>query len=479
MKKLFLRIWDSPTFTTWANRSTKSLRFLLVTPLLVTRFSTEEIAAWYLFSSLTFFGTIIHDRVILTFNRMIAFGMAGAQDLSSIENVKIARGDGKPHWDTVKRAYGTVGFLTLTTASVAGISGLALGGFSLSSILAEYSEPGKVWAALFIVLGGQTFSMCFSQYMVTIQGMGLVALSNRWSCLFSLLSVGVGFAVLSAGGGIIALAVSMQAISLLNILRMKLLVNFVHNGVLKNTRSIVLDREVLGWAWPAFWRGLFSTIMNKGVLQIGAVVYARYASVESVAAYLFSFNILRTISSFSEAPLISMGPRLSSTMAKGDLGRLRKLYSQKATQAQWLFAAAAALSGVLIPAGLGFLKSNTNFLGPIEWATLILAYAIQRYVFVGLRLPALGNKVIYVKETAIAGFVSILIMGPAVVYGGYFGLIAAMYLPTILALNFGPFVHSAKMVEIKTVRFIFETGGMTIMYLFLAELALIVLTMNQ
>lgn len=80
--QLCQRLWNSPTFTTWGNQAVQALRLLAVTPLILVAFDTTEIAAWYLFGSLTFFGSIISQRVGLTFSRMIAFAMGGATDLA-------------------------------------------------------------------------------------------------------------------------------------------------------------------------------------------------------------------------------------------------------------------------------------------------------------------------------------------------------------------------------------------------------------
>ena len=473
MKAFIAHVWNSPTFTTWANLSTKSLRFLLVTPLILNRFDTTEIAAWYLFMSITFFGTIIHSRVSLTFNRMIAFAMAGARDLSTIVSTKKPRGDGEPHWPTVRRAYGTVGFLTLITAAVTLLSSLALAYYSLTSMMAGYEGASKVWISLFIVLGGQCFSMCFSQYSVTIQGMGLVALSNRWTCLFSLVSIAVGFVALTFGADIVILAAVMQGVMLLDVIRMKFLVGYVHEGELRQARSIAYDQEIIGWAWPAFWRGMFTTIMNRGVLQMGAVVYARYAAVDAVAAFLFSFNLLRTVASFAEAPIQSSGPMLSRKLAQGHTDSLKRQFFRTSTQAQLLFVVGAFAIGSIIPIALGYIDSNAQFLDPLPWAILSSAHIMQRYTFVGLRLPALGNKVIYLKQTTIAAIVSFVLFLPMIKHYGFYGLIIATYLPLLVSLNIGPFRSSSKMLEISTMSFLRKSCAWAIAGYFVLQAGLI------
>ena len=86
IRKSIVWLWHSPTFTTWGNYATQSLRLLLVTPLILTRFNETEIAAWYLFASLNFFGAVVSSRLGLTFSRMFSFAMGGADNLAPIKS---------------------------------------------------------------------------------------------------------------------------------------------------------------------------------------------------------------------------------------------------------------------------------------------------------------------------------------------------------------------------------------------------------
>ena len=51
MIKIAKRLWDSPTFTTWASLGTQSVSLVIVLPLVLTKLSAEEIALYYLFAT--------------------------------------------------------------------------------------------------------------------------------------------------------------------------------------------------------------------------------------------------------------------------------------------------------------------------------------------------------------------------------------------------------------------------------------------
>ena len=116
MYKVLTWLWNSPTFTTWGNLGAQSLSLLSVTPLILTRFNEAEIAAWYLFASLNFFGLVVTGRLSLTFTRMLAFAMGGASNLEPITGKTERVKNGQPNWYAFERAYGTVSSLNFGIA---------------------------------------------------------------------------------------------------------------------------------------------------------------------------------------------------------------------------------------------------------------------------------------------------------------------------------------------------------------------------
>ena len=84
IKKILLRVWDSPTITTWGSYSTSTLNFIFVLPLLLTRLSTAEIALWYLFKSIMDLLPSADLGFGATFTRVIAYAMGGINDLINI-----------------------------------------------------------------------------------------------------------------------------------------------------------------------------------------------------------------------------------------------------------------------------------------------------------------------------------------------------------------------------------------------------------
>lgn len=71
MRALVLRLWNSPTVTSWGSRGAQSIRLFVVLPLILNRFNEVELAAWFLFGSIIFFSEVISMQTAMTFNDSI------------------------------------------------------------------------------------------------------------------------------------------------------------------------------------------------------------------------------------------------------------------------------------------------------------------------------------------------------------------------------------------------------------------------
>lgn len=436
--RIFRRLWHSPTFTTWVNQAVQALRLLAVTPLLLVSFETTEIAAWYLFGSLTFFGSLISGRVGLTFTRMIAFAMGGASDLSAIKGKIERRSDADPSWALIERAYATTGALNgcLTLGII--VVALVLGWYGLENVLADYDNAGTVWAAFGVMIFSQSAVFFFQRYQIALRGMNYVALTNRWDAIFSLLSVVAGVVVLQAGGGILALTGVMQGVILLNILRNWFLLRFVEDGRFKSFRNFQLDRQMLGWAWEPALKGFIVTLANSGTVQVTAVLCARFLPVAEAASLLLTLRLLTSFKSVSDAPFLSHMPRIARLFGEGNTKLLGQIVPRKLFLCQVMFGGFVFGLVLLGPPLLEFIGSNASLVPAPIAALLGLGLLLTNSIGLSLILSASGNHIVCVQRemcafvaTAVSLYLLLSVMGLP-------GVILGLFLPAILILNLVP-----------------------------------------
>jgi O-antigen/teichoic acid export membrane protein len=440
-------LWNSPTFTTWGNYGVQSLRLLLVTPLILTRFDETEIAAWYLFASLNFFGTTITQRLGLTFSRMFAFAMGGASNLAPIKGKREQENGGQPNWASFERAYGTISTLNLGIGWLNVLMALGMGWFGLNNLLQGYEAKGAIWLAFALMQASSLLSFTFQRYSVALQGMNYVALSNRWGIIFSLLSIAAGSLTLWLGGGMIALVLVMQIFSVAGVFRNRHLLRAVEEGRVLNFRQYGFDREVFGWAWAPTWKGFVGQFGLNGSMQLTAIIYTAYGSKSEVASLLFSLRILQTLTQFAQAPFSSVQPLMARLMAAGDLEKLNQIIRERMAYT-FLLTAAGVLSGALIlPLLLQQMGAKIEFIPISAWLLLGGLTLILRFDVLCCAVSAIGNQMIYYWRMAIATGLTAFAVFLLKNEWGIYGPILASILPVVLLLNIGPLKKSAAILE--------------------------------
>lgn len=436
--KLVLRLWNSPTFTTWGNQAVQAMRLLAITPLVLIYFNTTEIAAWYLFSSLVFIGSIISQRVGLTFTRMVSFAMGGATNLAPIKTRQLNRENTEPNWNLVQKVYQTTGALNAILSAIIMLSALALGCYGLENLLSEYEDSKNVWCAFLVMILTQAAVFFFQKYTIVLRGMNYVALSNRWNVLFSLLSVTVGVIALKTGGGILVVTIAMQTVILLSILRNRYLVRWVEGGRVKKFSTMKVDTQVLVWAWEPAWKGFIVTMANSGSIQVAAVFSARFLPVAEAASLLISIRLLTAMKSVCDAPYMSHMPLISKLLSQGQIEQLGKMVPLKFFYCQALFAVSVLALSYLGSGLLSFIGSDVVLINRDLLLLMGLLLLLHNLIRLSLIFSAFGNHVVCVQRELWAFLASVLSMYLFLPMIGIYGLLVGLFLPSFIILNIVP-----------------------------------------
>ena len=445
--RVVLWLWNSPTFTTWGNYGVQSLRLVLVTPFILTRFDETEIAAWYLFASLNFFGMIVSQRLGLTFSRMFAFAMGGAGNLAPIKGKREQENEGKPNWAVFERAYGTISSINLGIGWLNVVIALGMGWFGLSNLLQGYEAKATIWLAFALMQGTALLIFIFQHYQVALQGMNYIALVNRWGIIFGIASCLAGSLSLYLGGELITLVVVMQLFSLAGIFRSWFLLRAVEEGRVLHFRQYGFDREVFGWAWEPTWKGFIGQFGLNGSMQLTAIIYTGYGSKLEVASFLFSIRMLQTITQIAQAPFSSVQPLMARLMAAGDIEALGKIIRQRMGYTLALTAVGVIFGSLAIPLLLQLIGANIDFIPMEAWLLLGGLTLILRFDVLCCAVSAIGNHIVFYWEmafaTGLATLASLLVKNE----WGVYGPVLASVVPLLIMLNIKPLQVSSKLLK--------------------------------
>ncbi len=447
IRKFVLRLWHSPTFTSWAGKGAQSVRLLLVLPLILRNFDEVQIAVWFLFASLSFFTQLIFEQTSQIFSRMIALAVGGAEDLSPIKPGEPPRGNGTPNWDTIQKLYETIGGLNLAVSSLGIFVTLGLGALSFRKILEDYDKAHEIWMAFGIFLLGDFLAQVFRKYAISLRGLNQVALTNRWNALFSIISSLAGAAGLLAGASIIGLSLIVQAFNLLTIFRLRFFLFRWVEPRFKAFRPYALHKDILSFLFTPLWRALIQTYAMKGGLKIGIIIYTQFANAADLASMLLLIRLLDTVKSFAVAPIGSHVPKFSRLLAEGKTSQLTKSVLRAMKQAQWVLVLGFFGIAFIAPLGLNLLQTNTRLPDPKVIAFTLFSYHLVSIITYSLLLTVLGNNYILIKQMLTACILTLISAPFLIRHYGPFGFIFASFWPFVLLLNISPLSYCSHQMK--------------------------------
>lgn len=420
------RVWDSPTFMTWGSFVSKSVGIVLVLPLVLVQFSTEEISLWYLFATFISFQPLANFGFSPTFVRIISYAMAGC-NTSQLKNGK-GSNDKQPNIESIVNISGTMRVIFLRLA-LCYVALLAVGGsYALVRPISMTPDPNNAWIAWIAIVVASFIVMYGNVHSSYLQGINKVAILRRSEMICSLGSILTMFLVLLLNGRILQLVMANQLWQVITVVVRKwLCLKYrVEKNAIKGTKGV--NRVVFGAAWPSAWRSGLGIITSYGLVQVSGIIYAQIGTVESVASYLLGLRLIRIVSDFSRAPFYSKLPLFARLYSKGDSASL----IDSVKRSMFL----SYLSYIFPFIGLGFLgkilleciNSNAEFPSNLLWLLLGISFFIERYGAMHIQLYSLSNKIIWHIANAVSGLiyivVSVLLFKPAGVYAFPIGFIA-------------------------------------------------------
>lgn len=395
--RLLTRAWRSTTLTTWASQSTRAASLLLVLPLLLRRFESSELAAWYLFTGLITLSALADFGFRSTFVRVIAFAAGGA-DHVGVHRADSARtpaaGGMSPNWALIERLVAVMRWIYAQTSIGVVIALAVLGTAALIRPLAEVPVPSEAWTGWLIICVTAMFEFRGRVYKNYLEGLNFIALARRVEVLTRLGAIGTSLIVMVTAPTLLNLVIADRSWAMLNVLRDWHLARNVEGARWKAMRNVGVDGELLRTVWRPAWRSGVAGLMSNGLTGLTGIFYAQIGSASSLASYLLGLRLITEVRNLSNAPLYSKLPML---------GRLRAAHNSEGAYAvarrgmnisYAVFCVGAIIVGLIAPMGLKAIESNTSFVPANLWWLLTLAFLAHRVGSMHLQYYQSTNDVV-------------------------------------------------------------------------------------
>lgn len=403
--KAISRIWNSPTINTWGSFFVKALSLVLLIPLILNKFSTAEIAIWYLFSAIIGLQGLADLGFGSSFIRVIAYATGGIKDLESLGK-KQYRNKG-PNFVLLDNILSTMKFTYKKLTIYVAIFITIIGTLSVNKLINQSDMVFEAWLSWTIIIIVTTISFWGRTYSNYLQGANHITLLRRWEAILAFLSIISSAIVIFLGGKLLTLVIVHQSWVIINVFINKYLCNRLYH---KKYNSIISQNinDIYNAVWKRAWRSGLGVLMSYGVIQSSGLIYAQIGTTAEIASYLLGLKIIQTISSFSRAPFYSKIPHMSRLFSENNIGKLLM------TAQRGMFFSHVSYVIVFISVGLFFdeflvlIQSNAAFVSESMWMLMGIAFFLERYGAMHIQLYSTSNQIIWHIANGVSGVLYIL-----------------------------------------------------------------------
>lgn len=458
------RLWNSPTFFSWISILSRTLSFALALPLILSRFTTEEIALWYLFATLMGLQLIIDMGFSATFSRVLAFAMGGSTDIEFNGASKIKTGNGVPNVEMVNRVYSTMNWVYLRLAIVWFIFLTILGWWSSIVLIEQMNEPATGWVALYAVVVGSSIRLYGAKYASYLLGVDKVALLRRWESAVWIATLIVSILTLLSGGGFLLLVVVTQSFIVINVVINKYLVLIVGNRQVQFIVSKQVDRHLLSQIWSRVWRSGVGIAISAGLVQGMGIVYARIAPPDLAAPYLLALNIMRILVQFSQAPFYTKIPKLSRLYSEGKLQAQIKIARKGMRLSYWVLVLGVLFVALVIDFISSVVKYSVDFVDYQLWVLMGVAMYAERYGAMHLQLYSTTNHIIWHVANGVTGAIFILLVIPLYYFYEVYAFPISQIFSNLIFYDWYCARKSYKAFNIRPIKFEFDISFVPLIF---------------
>lgn len=388
---------------------------MLLLPLVLRAFDTEDVAIWLLF------GAVINLQVVgnlgfgQTFSRAFANAEGGAS-IAVIRDLRVRLADGRRdahcRTDVLERLIGTLRpvYLRLALLTFAGLA--SVGSASLAKPIVSSSNSMEAWMAWFLVVISTSISVWGNSYASYLLGRNRVALVQRWDMLFGMGGLLTALVAIWSGGGLLELTLAQQAWAVAVVFRNRWLCHL--DAVFRSGSRRTFDSEVLAALWPSAWRSGAGVLMSLGVVQASGLAYASLGESADVASYLLGLRMIQVISQISQAPFYSKIPALARMRAEGRSAEQLALAARGMRFSHITFAVGFLTAGIVMEQALDVIGSSAEFVGWALWGCLGLAFFAERAGAMHLQLYSTTNHIVWHVANGVTGV--LMVTGAFVLY---------------------------------------------------------------
>lgn len=404
-----MRLMRSSTGAAWIALASRLLGPLVILPVVLAKWSSQDVALWLLFTSVASLQLMLDFGLSPTFARAVAYAKGGvALDRLTarvVEAQPLAQTPPDPK--TVTALFIAILSTYRRLGVAVGVLALTAGSAAVWRAISTSDESTEAWAAWCVVAFGTGVAAFRLGYNTIATGSDAIGPLMRREAFCAIGGNVSALVVLTFEGGLFGVVLTQQV---WNVFGMYLVARLTRklplwalvdwNDVGARRRRWTLVRAI----WPRAWRSGVASVMSWGVIHVVGIVYSMWLVGPELASFLLSLRMMYFLNTFSQAPFYTKLPRLSMLVAQGRRSEGIELAGSGMRWALWSFSVPVVLVGAFMPGVLNLLGSDTLFVSRSFWWILSLAVFFERYGAMHLQFYMATNHVVGHIANGVTGF---------------------------------------------------------------------------
>ncbi len=393
---------------TWGNLLAKSSNLIILLPIVLKVFSPEDIVVWYLYFTIVSLQLLIDFGFLPTFTRLFSYAYSGL-DIYELQDIKNNKQQSKStNWLSCKYLFIATKKIYKKIAIIAFSLAITVGSYLAYTPIENTSDINNAWLGWFFVITIASFNLYANSYVAFLNGIDKVAIVQRWQMVSSVAAVIsssiIIFSTKSLLFGIMAFYIWYIVNFIINSNLLKKYYFEVTDSIDKDTLTTLIQKTI----WPTAWKSGLGIGMSMGLIQFSGMIVAKLESSMISASYMMALQIIRAVSSFSQAPFYSRLPYFAKLYAQNSINTLLKEATKRMQKSLFVFLALFILIGFFMPSMLDFIGSQTKFPDMDIWILIGFGFLLERYGAMYLQLYTLTNHIIWHIANGITGLIMII-----------------------------------------------------------------------
>ncbi len=395
---------------TWLSYSTKALTLFGVLPLVLKKFSAQDMVVWYIISTIIALQAIADFGFRTTFSRLIAYAYGGAASLDLQRSPDEAEsGNVNPNTHLLAQLDAAMKFIYKYLSAILLVCLLVFGTWAMIRPVNQSSHPNSVWIGWAVVVLVSIVSFYTKIYLNFLEGLNKIALVRRVETLTSGLSIISSILVLVFFPSVLNLIIVNQFWLLAVAFRDWYLCRGANDGLyLTISGKAPVDKKILRQVWQPAWRSGISGLMSTGLTNATGLIYAQFGNAPAVAGYLLAIRIINQVKDVSMAPFYSKLPLLARLRVQNNLPTLTFIVKRGMMLSHLVFVSGFIVAGLFTQPFLHYLHSQSGFVTQGMWILLGVAFFIHRFGAMHIQVYISTNHVISHIADGISGLIYII-----------------------------------------------------------------------